>query len=145
MTQHREKFVLCAVGRFRRLTQVVELIPCEHLFRDVRGDHEHAFDGAFDVPEGRIDEVEVHGLGWPFSPCQSGRCLIADIRRAAFEHLVQQRRKDLIAEFRALAPPRDPIPIQRWSLRRLGLVVGSLVVGLLLTMFVLGNLLTIPT
>jgi hypothetical protein len=35
--------------------------------------------------------------------------------------------RDLIAEFRALAPARDPIPIQRWSVRRVGLAVGVLV------------------
>jgi len=32
--------------------------------------------------------------------------------------------RDLIGEFRGLAPARDPIPIQRWSVRRLGLLVG---------------------
>jgi tRNA A-37 threonylcarbamoyl transferase component Bud32 len=31
--------------------------------------------------------------------------------------------RDLIAAFRRLAPPRDPIPIQRWSLRRIGLTL----------------------
>jgi membrane-associated phospholipid phosphatase/tRNA A-37 threonylcarbamoyl transferase component Bud32 len=29
--------------------------------------------------------------------------------------------RDLLAAFRALAPPRKPIPVQRWSIRRLGL------------------------
>jgi hypothetical protein len=32
--------------------------------------------------------------------------------------------RDLIGEFRALAPGREPIPIQRWSVRRVGLLVG---------------------
>ena len=32
--------------------------------------------------------------------------------------------RDLIAEFRALAPPRPPISIQRWSSRRIGLTVA---------------------
>ena len=35
--------------------------------------------------------------------------------------------RDLIGEFRALAPARDPIPIQRWSVRRIGLALGVLV------------------
>jgi len=35
--------------------------------------------------------------------------------------------RDLIGEFRSLAPPRDPIPIQRWSVRRLGLLMGVVV------------------
>jgi len=34
--------------------------------------------------------------------------------------------RDLIGEFCSLAPPRDPIPIQRWSVRRIGLLVGVL-------------------
>jgi membrane-associated phospholipid phosphatase len=32
--------------------------------------------------------------------------------------------RDLLAAFRALAPPREPIPVQRWSLRRVGLAVA---------------------
>ena len=32
--------------------------------------------------------------------------------------------RDLLATFRALAPPRDPIPVQRWSLRRVGLALA---------------------
>ena len=32
--------------------------------------------------------------------------------------------RDLVAEFRALAPPRPPISIQRWSSRRIGLTVA---------------------
>jgi hypothetical protein len=42
--------------------------------------------------------------------------------------------RDLIAEFRALAPPRPPISIQRWSSRRIGLTVsvvgGTLVLAI---------------
>ena len=52
--------------------------------------------------------------------------------------------QDLIAEFRALADPHPPIRIQRWSLRRAWLVTATLVGGLLLTAFVIGNLLTVP-
>jgi membrane-associated phospholipid phosphatase/tRNA A-37 threonylcarbamoyl transferase component Bud32 len=32
--------------------------------------------------------------------------------------------RDLLAEFRALAPPRKPIAVQRWSLRRVGLAAA---------------------
>ena len=38
---------------------------------------------------------------------------------------------DLVDEFRRLAPPTEPISIQRWSPRRLGLTFGAL----LLTLF----------
>ncbi len=48
---------------------------------------------------------------------------------------------DLIEEFRDLAPPAEPIKIQRWSVRRLLLVAGLIVVGLLLAP-ALGNFLS---
>ena len=32
--------------------------------------------------------------------------------------------RDLLAEFRRLAPERSPIPIQRWSLRRAAVITG---------------------
>jgi tRNA A-37 threonylcarbamoyl transferase component Bud32/membrane-associated phospholipid phosphatase len=34
--------------------------------------------------------------------------------------------RDLLGTFRALAPPREPIPLQRWSVRRVGLALGIL-------------------
>jgi hypothetical protein len=34
--------------------------------------------------------------------------------------------RDLLGTFRALVPPREPIPLQRWSVRRVGLAVGIL-------------------
>ena len=33
--------------------------------------------------------------------------------------------RDLLGTFRALAPPREPIPLQRWSVRRVGLALGD--------------------
>src|SRR5215468_10027326 len=36
--------------------------------------------------------------------------------------------RDLLSAFRALAPPRKPIPVQRWSLRRLGLALALLAI-----------------
>ncbi len=36
--------------------------------------------------------------------------------------------RDLLARFRAMAPHRDPIRVQRWSLRRVGLILLTLVV-----------------
>ena len=44
--------------------------------------------------------------------------------------LMKKSDRDLVAEFRALAPARPPISIQRWSVRRLGLTAGVLLVGL---------------
>ncbi|MBV9094281.1 MAG: hypothetical protein JO132_10455, partial [Streptosporangiaceae bacterium] len=34
--------------------------------------------------------------------------------------------RDLLGTFRALAPPREPIPLQRWSVRRVGLALAIL-------------------
>ena len=36
--------------------------------------------------------------------------------------------RDLLGTFRALAPPREPIALQRWSVRRVGLAVAILAV-----------------
>jgi len=45
--------------------------------------------------------------------------------------------RELLEEFRALAPERTPVTIQRWSLRRLGLTAGvALVVFAVVSMFV---------
>jgi tRNA A-37 threonylcarbamoyl transferase component Bud32 len=44
--------------------------------------------------------------------------------------VMKQDGRDLVAQFRALAPPRRPITLQRWSLRRVALTVG--VVGFIL-------------
>jgi len=46
---------------------------------------------------------------------------------------------DLIEQFRALAPPRERIALQRWSLRRLGLTVGALFLVLLLLSLIIDN------
>ena len=48
--------------------------------------------------------------------------------------------RDLIGEFRALAPDREKISIQRWSARRVGLALGVFVGGLLLAFLFLNNL-----
>jgi tRNA A-37 threonylcarbamoyl transferase component Bud32/membrane-associated phospholipid phosphatase len=47
--------------------------------------------------------------------------------------------RDLLAEFRRLAPPHDPIPIQRWSLRRIAVTLGVLFIALLSIGFVASN------
>ncbi len=47
---------------------------------------------------------------------------------------------DLLAEFRALVPERRPVRIQRWSLRRIGLTLGTLLGAFLVVVLVLSNL-----
>jgi tRNA A-37 threonylcarbamoyl transferase component Bud32 len=51
--------------------------------------------------------------------------------------------RELLAEFRSMVPPRKPIAIQRWSFRRIGLIVVSLL-GLLLVVLT-GVALFFPT
>jgi hypothetical protein len=43
------------------------------------------------------------------------------------QSLLSDDDRDLVEEFRALAPPRDPVPVQHWSLRRVALIVATLV------------------
>lgn len=48
--------------------------------------------------------------------------------------------RDLISEFRALAPDRPKISIQRWSARRVGLALGVFLGGLVLAWLFISNL-----
>jgi tRNA A-37 threonylcarbamoyl transferase component Bud32/membrane-associated phospholipid phosphatase len=52
--------------------------------------------------------------------------------------LMKQDRPALLEEFRALAPPRRPIPIQRWSFRRVGLIALSLLIVVFTALFSVG-------
>jgi len=47
--------------------------------------------------------------------------------------------RDLLAEFRALAPPREAIRIQRWSVRRVAVTLAVAFVGVLMLSMVLSN------
>jgi tRNA A-37 threonylcarbamoyl transferase component Bud32/membrane-associated phospholipid phosphatase len=47
--------------------------------------------------------------------------------------------RDLLSEFRGLAPERSPVAIQRWSVRRLVLGLSVLVVSGLVVLLVIGN------
>ncbi len=60
--------------------------------------------------------------------------------RGLLKQLRKRSGRNLIAEFRAMAPHRDPVSIQRWSLRRIGVTLTAAVVILLTLLLVLGNL-----
>ena len=47
---------------------------------------------------------------------------------------------DLVEEFRRLAPPAEPISIQRWTPRRIWLTVGALLAGLFVLAIVIGEI-----
>ncbi|MGZ4150133.1 MAG: RIO1 family regulatory kinase/ATPase domain-containing protein, partial [Actinomycetota bacterium] len=53
--------------------------------------------------------------------------------------LMKAQGRDLLAEFRALAPHRAPVRIQRWSVRRVGLTLVVLMGMLLAFSFVVSN------
>ncbi len=58
-------------------------------------------------------------------------------------HLRGRKRKDgidVIEAFRALAPSREPIAIQRWSPRRIALTLGAALAGFLLLSWFVTNL-----
>ena len=53
--------------------------------------------------------------------------------------VMKQDGRDLIGEFRALAPERRPVALQRWSVRRFVLGLSVLVVVALVALLVVGN------
>jgi tRNA A-37 threonylcarbamoyl transferase component Bud32 len=73
-------------------------------------------------------------LAEAFAVCR-GVTIPGQLRRRLHDH-----DDDLLARFRALAPSRRPVRIQRWSLRRVALTVWVAVLALLSTAAVVGNL-----
>jgi RIO-like serine/threonine protein kinase len=53
--------------------------------------------------------------------------------------LMKRDGRDLLAEFRRLTPHHDPIPIQRWSFRRVALTLWVVFLGLIVLSLVLSN------
>ncbi len=53
--------------------------------------------------------------------------------------MLKQDGRDLVGECRALAPEREPVSIQRWSVRRILRTAGVLVLGLVALLVVLQN------
>ena len=54
--------------------------------------------------------------------------------------LLRKDRRDLLAQFRKLAPPHRRIAIQRWSVRRVALTTGVLAGALFIAALAIGNL-----
>ena len=64
-----------------------------------------------------------------FTPAELAEALAATRGVASPTQLRASMKKDprdLLGTFRALAPPREPIPLQRWSIRRVGLALAIL-------------------
>jgi hypothetical protein len=78
-----------------------------------------------------MDAQRVYGIALAhFTPdevaeafaCAEGMAIPTELQR-----YLKQDGRDLIGEFKALAPPHRPVSIQRWSVRRLALAAGALV------------------
>ncbi len=80
----------------------------------------------------RTDPQRVYqrALGY-FTPAELAEAVAATRGVASPTQLrasVKRDRRDLLGEFRALAPARPPIVLQRWSISRVGLAAGMLTV-----------------
>ncbi len=53
--------------------------------------------------------------------------------------LLKQDRRDLVAQFRALAPAREPVAIQHWSLRRIALSLLVLALAVVAVLVLVHN------
>jgi len=53
--------------------------------------------------------------------------------------MLKQDGRDLVGEFRALAPERKPVSIQRWSVRRVIRTAGVLLLALVALLVVVSN------
>jgi membrane-associated phospholipid phosphatase/tRNA A-37 threonylcarbamoyl transferase component Bud32 len=87
------------------------------------------------------ERVYRHALRW-FTPDEIAEAFAAARGIASptqLRSMVKSDGRNLVEEFRALAPAREPIRIQRWSLRRIGLTAFVLLVGLLSVSFVASN------
>ncbi|MDH3259828.1 MAG: phosphatase PAP2 family protein [Acidimicrobiia bacterium] len=60
--------------------------------------------------------------------------------RSSLALLKKERDIDVVKEFRELAPPAEPISIQRWSQRRVRLTIGAVLACLFLLVFIISQL-----
>jgi membrane-associated phospholipid phosphatase/tRNA A-37 threonylcarbamoyl transferase component Bud32 len=76
-----------------------------------------------------------------FTPDELAEAFAATRGVASPTQLRQQMKqdgRDLLAEFRSMAPARRPIALQRWSIRRVALIIASLLVVLLAGLTAIG-------
>ena len=93
MAQHREEFVFRAVGPFGGASQLIQLVPRKHLISHVGGHDENALDVALDVPERRVDEIEIQRLERSAAAIEGCWCLLADVCDPRAIDLIEQRSK----------------------------------------------------
>lgn len=88
------------------------------------------------------DVVYQHALRY-FTPAEIGEAFAAIKGLAVPTELsaaVKKDSRDLVARFRQLAPTMAPIRIQRWSFRRVALIAGLLLGGLITLLVLLATL-----
>jgi tRNA A-37 threonylcarbamoyl transferase component Bud32 len=89
------------------------------------------------------ERVYARATRW-FTPDEIAEAFAADVG-LAIPTQVQQRLKEdprpLLARFRELSPALPPISIQRWSVRRVGLLAGAVLGTLLLATMVVDSIL----
>jgi len=83
----------------------------------------------FFAPE---DLAEAFAAGQGVTIPTQSRSMLADLKKT--------KGIDLLARFRALAPPHEPISIQRWSTRRIRLAAGALLGILILLSTIIDNI-----
>jgi membrane-associated phospholipid phosphatase len=85
--------------------------------------------------------VYEHAVGM-FSPDEIAEAFAATRGVASptqLRSMMKEDGRDLLEEFRALAPNRDEVRIQRWSLRRMGLTVTALLAALVALGLIVSN------
>jgi len=78
------------------------------------------------------ETVYRHALRY-FTPedVAEGFAATSEATRPSLHRMMRTDGRDLLARFRALAPPRPRIRVQRWSMRRIGLTIAVVVGGVL--------------
>ena len=87
------------------------------------------------------ERVYEHALRY-FSPTDIAEAFAAtsEATRPSLHRMMRADGRDLLARFRALAPPHPRIRVQRWSARRIGLTISVLLGGVLVTSMLVDSL-----
>jgi tRNA A-37 threonylcarbamoyl transferase component Bud32 len=78
------------------------------------------------------ETVYTRALQW-FTPEEIAEAFAAtsEATRPSLHRMMRADGRDLLAQFRALAPPRPRVRVQRWSVRRIGLTIAVAIGGVL--------------
>jgi hypothetical protein len=87
------------------------------------------------------ETVYRHALQY-FTPEDVAEAFAAtsEATRPSLHRMMRADGRDLLAQFRSLAPPHPRIRVQRWSMRRIGLTVAVVVGGVLCAVVLVNSL-----